>query len=69
MGTRMHGPTDGDRQDRVMVVKMPRRDYKRLFARDKDGNYIGTEPEKRWTETEVKREFDQYQDMPLRTIV
>jgi hypothetical protein len=42
------------------TVWMPRRDYKKYFARDKDGNYIGTEPQREWTEEELEDEFGQY---------
>ena len=47
---------------------MPRRDYKRYFARDKDGNYVGTEPEREWSEQDLERQFGVYQDMALRSI-
>jgi hypothetical protein len=42
------------------TVWMPRREYKKYFARDKDGNYIGTEPQREWTEEELQDEFGQY---------
>ena len=47
---------------------MPRRDYKRYFARDKDGNYVGTEPEREWSEQDLEKQFGMYQDMALRSI-
>lgn len=47
---------------------MPRRDYKRHFARDRDGNYVGTEPEREWYEDDLEREFGQYQSMALRSV-
>lgn len=47
---------------------MPRRDYKKYFARDKDGNYAGTEPEREWTEADLDRDFAMYQEMRLRSI-
>ena len=47
---------------------MPRRDYKRYFARDRDGNYVGTEPEREWDEADLQREFGMYQEMALRSI-
>ncbi|OBT79963.1 hypothetical protein VF21_01547 [Pseudogymnoascus sp. 05NY08] len=43
------------------AVRMPRREYKKFFAKDKDGNYIGTEPQREWTEEELEDEFGQYQ--------
>jgi hypothetical protein len=44
---------------------MPRREYKRFFAKDKDGNYIGTEPQREWTEEELEEEFGQYRKLPM----
>lgn len=43
------------------AVRMPRREYKKFFAKDKGGNYIGTEPQREWTEEELEDEFGQYQ--------
>ena len=42
------------------VVFMPRREYKKYFAKDNAGNYIGTEPQREWTEEELTAEFGQY---------
>jgi hypothetical protein len=42
------------------TVWMPRREYKKYFARDKDGKYVGTEPQRVWTEEELQNEFGQY---------
>ena len=47
---------------------MPRKDYKRYFARDKDGNYAGTEPEREWSREDLDRDFGEYQEMALRSI-
>ncbi|KFX98312.1 hypothetical protein O988_04414 [Pseudogymnoascus sp. VKM F-3808] len=44
---------------------MPRREYKRFFAKDKDGNYIGTEPQREWTEEELEEEFGQCRKLPM----
>lgn len=49
-------------------MKMPRKDYKKYFARDREGNYAGTEPEREWSREELDRDFGQYQDMPLRSV-
>ncbi|KFY33361.1 hypothetical protein V494_07687 [Pseudogymnoascus sp. VKM F-4513 (FW-928)] len=43
------------------AVWMPRREYKKFFAKDSAGNYIGTEPKREWTEEELEDEFGQYQ--------
>lgn len=42
------------------AVWMPRREYKKYFARDKNGNYVGTEPQRQWTEDELQEQFGQY---------
>ena len=42
------------------TVWMPRRDYKKYFAKDKDGKYIGTEPQRGWTDDELEDMFGQY---------
>ena len=44
----------------VKVVFMPRREYKKYFARGLKGEYIGTEPERRWTEQELNEAFGMY---------
>lgn len=43
------------------AVWMPRRDYKKYFAKDIKGNYIGTEPQREWTEEDLEDEYGQYQ--------
>ncbi|KAH8593719.1 hypothetical protein B0O99DRAFT_688552 [Bisporella sp. PMI_857] len=43
------------------VVYMPRRDYLKWFARDKAGQYIGTEPKREWTEAQLDAAFKQWQ--------
>ncbi|ELR10554.1 hypothetical protein VC83_00203 [Pseudogymnoascus destructans] len=43
------------------AVRMPRCEYKKFFAKDKDGNYIGTEAEREWMEEKLEDEFGQYQ--------
>lgn len=48
---------------------MPRKEYKRYFAHDSRGNYIGTEAERQWDEADIMREFGGYRDVPLRTIL
>lgn len=44
----------------VKVVYMPRREYMKYFARGLKGEYIGTEPERRWSEEELEKEFKRY---------
>ena len=39
---------------------MPRRDYLKYFAKDYDGSYIGTEPQRTWTEEELEETFGMY---------
>lgn len=65
MSTRWSGPQDGNK---YTAIKLPRKDYKKYFARDKEGKYVGTEPEREWTSEELEEQFGIYQDMPLRSI-
>ncbi|KAK5166275.1 uncharacterized protein LTR77_008536 [Saxophila tyrrhenica] len=65
VSTRVSSPTDGNR---YTALKMPRRDYKKYFARDRDGNYAGTAPEVEWSYEDLQWRFGVYQEMPLRTI-
>ncbi|RDL38563.1 uncharacterized protein BP5553_02903 [Venustampulla echinocandica] len=44
----------------VKVVFMPRGEYLKYFARGLKGEYVGTEPYRRWTEEELDREFKKY---------
>ena len=54
--------------NRYTAIKMPRKEYKKYFARDRNGDYAGTEPEREWSQEDLDREFAQYQEMPLRSI-
>ena len=42
------------------VVYMPRRDYLKWFARDLEGEYVGSEPYRKWGEEELEETFKQY---------
>jgi len=42
------------------VVFMPRREYLKYFAKDDNGGYIGTEPQRQWTEVELDEKFGEY---------
>lgn len=54
-----------DKDSRPMkVVRMPRREYLKYFAKDDKCNYIGTEPQKEWTAAELEEKFGQYQNLP-----
>ncbi|KFY27871.1 hypothetical protein V493_03252 [Pseudogymnoascus sp. VKM F-4281 (FW-2241)] len=43
------------------AVWMPRCEYKKFFAKDSAGKYIGSVPQREWTEEELDDEFGQYQ--------
>ncbi|OBT45153.1 hypothetical protein VE00_04318 [Pseudogymnoascus sp. WSF 3629] len=45
---------------KVVMAMMPRRDYLRYFAHDEAGNYVGTEKEESWTESDLEEEFGEY---------
>ncbi|KAF4635419.1 hypothetical protein G7Y89_g2658 [Cudoniella acicularis] len=53
---------DKDGKGLVKVVYMPRREYLKYFARGLKGEYTGTEPERRWSEEELEREFKRSRD-------
>jgi hypothetical protein len=42
------------------VVFMPRAEYLKHFAKDYDGQYIGTEPRKEWTVEELEEKYGKY---------
>jgi hypothetical protein len=65
LSSRINGTPDADR---YTAIKMPRKDYKAYFARDRNGNYAGTEPEREWTQEQLDEKFGEFQDMPLRSI-
>ncbi|KAN0110238.1 hypothetical protein V8E51_006625 [Hyaloscypha variabilis] len=49
----------------LKVVFMPRREYQKFFARDLKGNYIGSEPFRRWTEEELQELYGRYKPAKL----
>jgi hypothetical protein len=51
---------NGERKGVTKVVYMPRREYLKFFAKDENGLYIGSEPQKKWTEEELEAEFAKY---------
>jgi hypothetical protein len=50
----------GQKKGITRVVYMPRRDYLKYFAKDENGNYIGSDPYRRWTEGELEEQFAKY---------
>jgi hypothetical protein len=42
------------------VIFMPRAEYLKHFAKDYDGQYIGTEPKKEWTVEELEEKYGKY---------
>ncbi|KAI9647572.1 hypothetical protein NHQ30_003957 [Ciborinia camelliae] len=42
------------------VIYMPRREYLKYFARGQSGEYVGTEPHRRWTEEELEQTFGKF---------
>jgi hypothetical protein len=48
----------------ILPVYMPRRDYLKYFAKGDDGNYVGTEPQKSYTDQELDEMFAQYVPPP-----
>ena len=56
--------SDGQKKGVTKVVYMPRREYLKYFAKDEKGEYIGSEPYRRWTEAELEEEFAKYKPQP-----
>lgn len=55
------GGGNGKEQKGIMKVAfMPRREYLKFFARGLEGEYIGSEPYRRWSEEELEREYGRY---------
>lgn len=50
---------------KLRVVYMPRRDYLKYFAKDDNGNYVGMEPQKSYTDQELDDMFAQYVPPPM----
>ena len=44
----------------IKVVFMPRAEYLKHFAKDYDGQYIGTEPRKEWTADKLEEKYGKY---------
>jgi hypothetical protein len=42
---------------------MPRKDYLKYFARDKNNNYVGTETERIWTDEDLELKFGKYKGL------
>jgi hypothetical protein len=49
-----------EKEGKLRVIYMPRREYLKYFAKDDDGNYVGTEPQRSWTDEELDEMFAQY---------
>jgi len=41
---------------------MPRRDYTKYFARNEADEYVGSEPEKTWSDEDLEEAFGRYRD-------
>jgi hypothetical protein len=49
--------------NKLKIVLMPQSEYAKYFAKDKAGNYIGTEPQRDWTGAELDERYGQYKSM------
>lgn len=57
----------GKKEKGIMKVAfMPRREYLKYFARGTEGEYIGSEPYRRWSEEELEREYGRYKPESLK---
>ncbi len=48
---------------------LPRSEYDKYFAKDKKGNYTGTEPQREWTENELDEKYGKYKNSPKANIM
>ena len=46
------------------IVFMPRGEYLKHFAKDEKANYIGTVPQRQWTEDELDEKYGHYRPIP-----
>ncbi|KAH7389145.1 hypothetical protein BKA64DRAFT_130836 [Cadophora sp. MPI-SDFR-AT-0126] len=60
----INGFKSSSKNSNIKVMRMPRSDYLKYFARDKNNLYVGSEPERMWTVEELDEEFGMYQDLP-----
>jgi len=58
---------NGGRSARFVVTQMPRSEYLKYFARNDNGEYIGTEPYRPWTAEQLDEVFGKYLDMIPKT--
>jgi hypothetical protein len=47
-------------KNKFKIVLMPQSEYAKYFAKEKAGNYIGTEPQREWTEAELDERYGKY---------
>ncbi|RAL62756.1 hypothetical protein DID88_004598 [Monilinia fructigena] len=57
---KVKSPVDEKDNKLTKVVYMPRREYLKYFARGPSGEYVGTEPHRRWMEEELERAFGKF---------
>ncbi|CAK3836892.1 Hypothetical predicted protein [Lecanosticta acicola] len=81
MTTRIHRNWDhsAEKEERYKAVKMPRGEYRRYFARDRERNFSSAsagsgeeedqEGEREWDEDELMGRYAVYQEMPLSRVV
>jgi hypothetical protein len=53
-----------DSKKETKLVRMPRREYLRHFARDRKGQYVRTERERSWSEEALEAAFGRFADAP-----
>ena len=50
----------------ALQVNMARRDYRRHFARDASGKYVGLEKERAWSVEDLSHAFGCYRDVVVK---
>lgn len=52
------------------MIRMPRGDYIKFFARNEVDEYVGTEPERAWSDDDLEEVFGRYRDFrPTRWVM
>jgi len=53
-------PKKSNQQKEFKTIRLPRCEYVKHFARDENGNYVGTEEERSWSEEQLDADYGRY---------
>lgn len=64
------GTNPSNTSEDIRVIRMPRSDYIKYFARNEVDEYVGTEPERPWGDEDLEEAFGRYRDFrPTRWVM